>query len=85
MKQPNDSWRGGTRLRLSFVGSAAHPPWMVPKGMGGEGGNKRSGRKSDQGNAERGGNRRKNSIRETAVDESRKEMMAGRVARYQAD
>ena len=41
------------------------------QGNGGRGGNRRSGRKPDQGNAERGGNR---SRRETAVDESRKEM-----------
>ena len=40
-------------------------------GGGGKEGNKRSGRKPDQGNAERGVNRR--SIRETAVDERRRE------------
>ena len=49
--------------------------------MGG-GGNRRSGRKPDQGNAERGGTRR--SRWETAVDESRKEM-AERIARHDAD
>ena len=52
------------------------------QGNGGGGGYRRSGRKPDQGNAERGGNRR--SKRETAVDESRKEI-ADRVARHQAD
>ena len=52
------------------------------QGNGGGGGNRRSGRKPDRGNAERGGNRR--GRRETAVDESRKEM-ADRVARHQAD
>ena len=41
-----------------------------------------SGRKTDQGNAERGGDRRSRS--EPAVDESR-EKMADRVARHQAD
>ena len=51
------------------------------QGNGGRRGNKRSSRKPDQGNAERGGKR---SSRETAVDESRKEM-ADRVARYRAD
>ena len=40
---------------------------------GGGGGNRRSGRKPDQGNAERGGKRR--GRRETAVDESRKEII----------
>ena len=63
-------------MKHSRVGSAAHPPWMVPKekrkekGNGGRGGNnRRSGRKPDQGNAWRGGNRR--STREIAVDEIR--------------
>ena len=44
-------------------------------------GGRRSGRKPDQGNAGRGGNR---SRRETAVDESREET-ADRVARHQGD
>ena len=48
---------------------------------GGRGGNRRSGRKPNQGNTGRGGNRR--SRRETAVDESRNDM-ADRVARHQA-
>ena len=46
------------------------------------GGDRRSGRKPDQGNGVRGGNRR--SVRETAVGEFRKET-ADRVARHQAD
>ena len=47
----------------------------------GRGGNRRGGRKPDQGNPERWGGRR--SRRETAVDESKKDM-ADRVARHQA-
>ena len=58
-------------MRHSGVGSAAHPPWVVPKEMGGGGGNRGGGRKPDKGHAQRGGDRR--SRRETAVDENRKE------------
>ena len=52
------------------------------QGIGEMGGNRRSGRKLDQGNAGRGGNRR--SRTETTVDDVRKEM-TDRVARHQAD
>ena len=52
------------------------------QGNGGGGGNRRSGRKPDRGDAERGGNRRGRS--ETAVDESRNDM-TDRAARDQAD
>ena len=59
---------------------------MVSKGTGVKGATtgprRRSGRKPDQGNAERGVNRR--GLKETAGDESRKEM-ADRVARHQID
>ena len=52
------------------------------EGNGGMRDHRRSGRKPDQGNGSRGGNRR--SIREATADESRKET-ADRVARHQAD
>ena len=52
------------------------------QGNGGGGGNRGSVRKPDQGNAEMGVNER--SRRETAVDESWKEM-ADRLVRHQAD
>ena len=48
--------------------------------MGGGGGKKRSGRKLEQGNTERGGGKR--SRTETAIDESREEK-ADREARHQ--
>ena len=52
------------------------------KGNGDGGGNRRSGRKPGEGDAERRGNM--TSRRETAVDESRKGM-ADKVARHQVD
>ena len=52
------------------------------RGHEGGGGDRRSGRKPDEGNAEMERNRR--SRRETAEDESRKEM-ADKLARHQAD
>ena len=69
-------------MRHSWGGSAARPPWVVPKGKAGKEGNRRSGRKPDQGSGGRGDNG--SSTRETAVDESRK-WMAARIARHQAD
>ena len=52
------------------------------QGNEGEGCNRRSGGKPNQGNAQRGENR--STLRETAVDENWKDM-AHRVARHQAD
>ena len=52
------------------------------QGNGGGGGNGGSGKKPDQGNVERGGNRR--SRTEVAVEQRRKEMADG-AARNQAD
>ena len=69
-------------MRHSGVGSAANPPLVVSKEVEGGAGNRRSGSKSDHGNAEKGGNGRSRS--ENAVDESSKEM-EDRVARHRAD
>ena len=69
-------------MRHSWVGSAAHPPWVVSKGMG-EGG-ATGGVSGNPTEGLRGGGGVMRSRRETALDESRKEM-ANRVARHQAD
>ena len=73
VKWHEDEAKLSRQRRASVVGGV--------EGNGGRGGIRRSRRKSAQGSGGRGGNR---SRRETAVDESRKEMV-NRVARHQAD
>ena len=74
VKWHEDEAQLSRQRRASAVGGA--------EGNEGRSGHSRSGRKPDQGNGSMGGNWR--SIRETAVDGSRKETADG-VARHQAD
>ena len=67
-------------MRHSWASSAAHPPWVVSKGMGG--GQQEEWKETRPSECGEGGGRRSRS--ETAVDESRKEM-ADREARHKAD
>ena len=69
-------------MGLSWVGRAAHPPWAVSEGMGG--GGAIGGVQKNRPRKKCGGRGNKRSGRESAVDESRKEM-ADRAAIHQTD